>query len=507
MNKRKSALIIIDILLIIGVFILFIYLKKAPLIPTILRYLKSFILFLAIWVSVSWFSDKYKKHPREKLNRFIFQLILINILALGIITTLMFLFRIAYFSRFLVFGTIIATTLVELFAWTLYHWIIHASTIFDSNSLQQYNERNKKKKLPEVKKHAVSPSEEFEGRQEAVLIEIDNESFDFIFSYARIESPKTLIISTTSQFNLKAQLEKNFESIVNLKRINDMRFVNKFFEAANSKLIEGGLFIDFVETKNQRKERILSKFPPILNLIYYFFDFILKRIFPKFLLTKYIYFALTRGQNRVLTKAETFGRLYSCGFEVIAEKHSKGFLYFIARKIQEPFFPEEPSYGPFVKLKRVGKSGKLIKVYKLRTMHPYSEFLQNYIYDKEGLKEGGKFKSDFRISSIGKLLRMFWLDELPMLINWLKGDLKLVGVRPLSEHYFSLYPKDHQERRIKYKPGLVPPFYADNPKTLEEIIDSEKKYFDKYDKHPLLTDFSYFFRAFFNIIFKKYRSA
>ena len=101
---------------------------------------------------------------------------------------------------------------------------------------------------------------------------------------------------------------------------------------------------------------------------------------------------------------------------------------------------------------------------------------------------------------------MFWIDELPMLINLLKGELKLVGVRPLSKHYFSLYTLEHQERRVKYKPGLVPPFYADNPKTLEDIMASEQKYFDAYDKHPLFTDFRYFFKAIFNIVFKKSRS-
>ena len=45
-----------------------------------------------------------------------------------------------------------------------------------------------------------------------------------------------------------------------------------------------------------------------------------------------------------------------------------------------------------------------------------------------------------------------------MLINFFKGDMKLVGVRPLSKQYFELYKKEVRERRIKYKPGLIPPF-------------------------------------------------
>ena len=63
---------------------------------------------------------------------------------------------------------------------------------------------------------------------------------------------------------------------------------------------------------------------------------------------------------------------------------------------------------------------KIIKVYKSRTMHPYAEFLQEYVYNTQGLQEGGKFKSDFRVTTIGKIFRAFWIDELPMIINLLK---------------------------------------------------------------------------------------
>lgn len=63
-----------------------------------------------------------------------------------------------------------------------------------------------------------------------------------------------------------------------------------------------------------------------------------------------------------------------------------------------------------------------------------------------------------------------------------------------------------QCRRIKYKPGLIPPYYADLPKTLDEIIASEIKYFDQYDNNPFLTDIKYFFKAMYNILLKKARS-
>jgi lipopolysaccharide/colanic/teichoic acid biosynthesis glycosyltransferase len=139
-------------------------------------------------------------------------------------------------------------------------------------------------------------------------------------------------------------------------------------------------------------------------------------------------------------------------------------------------------------------------------MHAYSEYLQPYIYQKNHLKEGGKFADDFRISSWGRFLRTCWLDEFPMLVNLLKGEMKLVGVRPLSPHYFGLYAPEIQQLRIQTKPGLLPPFYVDMPITLEEVQESERRYLEQYLQHPFRTDWKYFWKIVWNIVFKRKRS-
>ena len=216
---------------------------------------------------------------------------------------------------------------------------------------------------------------------------------------------------------------------------------------------------------------------------------------------------LTRGQNRVFSRPEILGRLYACGFEVNEESLVNGLYFFVCRRIKEPAFDPNPTYGPFITLRRVGKGGKMLKVYKLRTMYPYAEYLQDYVYEQNKLQSGGKLKNDFRIAGSRAFLRKLWLDELPMLINLFRGDLKVVGVRPLSQHYYSLYSKELQEKRIKYRPGLVPPFYADMPKTMEEIQATEMRYLEAYEKHPFRTQWRYFWKAFYNIVFKKARSA
>lgn len=331
--------------------------------------------------------------------------------------------------------------------------------------------------------------------------------YDFLLQYIDLSNATNLLLDTTTRFNLIKETMDGFRTIVNLKRINDIRYVNKFFEAVNLKLSLGGTYIGCVETKDLRKKRVLGKYPIGINYIVYSMDFVVKRVLPKLRLTRKLYFFLTRGQNRVITRAETLGRLISCGFEIKEEKSIDGRHYFVVEKVGKPKFPEDPTYGALVRLKRVGKDGKLINVYKFRTMHPFAEYLQDYVYKQNELQEGGKFKDDFRVSTLGKIFRKLWLDELPMLRNLLKGQMKLVGVRPLSEQYFNLYSEELQQKRIKYKPGLVPPFYADMPKTMDEIMASEMKYLEAYEKSPFLTDWKYFWMAFNNIVFKKARSA
>ncbi|MDP4266269.1 MAG: sugar transferase [Bacteroidota bacterium] len=330
--------------------------------------------------------------------------------------------------------------------------------------------------------------------------------YEFVSKYVDVENNTTQVLMTSTKFNVDKLENNKFNNIVNLKKINDVIRINKFIKAINKKLPLDGLYIGCVETYLLRRIRILKKYPPVLNVLYFWFDFIFKRVFPKLPITKKIYFFITLGRNRAISKVETYGRLYSCGFKIIDETVINHLQYFVVQKVKESPIKVYPSYGFFFGMRRVGKNGKLITVYKIRTMRPYSEYLQEYIYEKNKLQEGGKIKNDIRITRWGKFLRKFWIDEIPMIYNILKGDLKLVGVRPLSQHFLSLYTHELREKRMKFKPGLIPPFYKDMPKTLEEIMESESKYLDAYEKSPFITDIKYFFAIFYNIVIKKARS-
>lgn len=338
-----------------------------------------------------------------------------------------------------------------------------------------------------------------------IIEKASEEAYNYFAEYVDVESEKTFVIASTNIFNIKNNHNK-FSALINLSRTNDIRYINKFFEAVNSRLQNNDIFIGCMETLSCRMKRLSVGKIPVFGKAYFAVEFIFNRISPKVWGLKKIYFLLTRGRNRLLSKAEVLGRLVCCGFEIVDYKLIDGLIYYVVKKGKEPTFDMNPSYGPLYKMPRIGKAGKIIGVYKMRTMHPYAEYLQKYVYELHGTSNGDKANQDFRLTPWGKFFRKVWFDELPMIINLLKGDVKIVGVRPLSIHKFNMYPKEVQEKRCLYRPGLIPPFYADIPNTFDELLVSEMNYLNSYEKNPIRTDVKYFFKAFYNIVFKGARS-
>jgi len=512
---RKTILFYaIDIALVTGSFLLFIYIKPASLRYYLPYYFNPFLVFLGIWLASSIPVKKYSVEGKNSLGDFLSPVLYCSLITLGMVTFMITVYNKFSYSRMIVFGTIFLSGFTELLLFSLYYYYRKLNRISENDEtiLTYLNQMEKlavaadSMQLQEPENTEHYPIFTLLNYKQQIIEETGEDAYNFICNHVNETLNRTIVLSTTTRFNIDSVPADVANVIVNLKIINDIKRVNKFFESVNTKLPAGGLFIDSVVTNEIKKKRILWMYPWGFNYIFYFLYYIFKRVFPKIPIFKKIYFFITNGFDRSLSKAEAFGRLYSCGFEVIAEEMTSSRLYFVARKLTKPVFDMNPTYGPLISLKRMGKNGKVIHVFKIRTMHPYSEYIQQYIYAMNNLQEGGKFKNDFRISTAGRIMRKLWIDELPMLFNLLIGDLKLVGVRPLSLHYFNLYTEELQKRRIKFKPGLIPPFYADMPETLEEIMASEMRYLDAYEKHPFLTDFRYFWKAMYNIVIRRKRS-
>lgn len=294
--------------------------------------------------------------------------------------------------------------------------------------------------------------------------------------------------------------------IVNLKPSNSIAQLCHFLAMVNFNLRPGAYLVCCLETNRMRKQRNLSWLPGLWGWIYHSLDYMMTSFLPAVKTPAWISRTLAAGEWQALSYYEMVGRLVYCGFEVVADEEIEGLHYIAAKKVSAP--PSHPieQYGLVMKIPRVGKGGRLIDVYKFRTMVPFSEYAQEYICRRNHLARGGKFRNDKRVTRIGSLLRRYWIDELPMLWNLLKGEVKLVGVRPVSAAYLALYRPEVRQKRKQFRPGLFPPFYADMPSTLDEIQDSEIRYLERWQRAPFRTDGVYFLKIVGNIVFGGARS-
>jgi lipopolysaccharide/colanic/teichoic acid biosynthesis glycosyltransferase len=163
--------------------------------------------------------------------------------------------------------------------------------------------------------------------------------------------------------------------------------------------------------------------------------------------------------------------------------------------------------GPvFFKQKRVGQRGRLFDLYKFRTMKPAAGY-------ENGIFEPGNSQ---RITPIGKFLRKAKIDELPQLINVLKGDMSVVGPRPEVEKWIAVYPEKWQ-RILSVKPGITDRAsieFRDEEELLAQSVNPEYTYMnlilprkldlclDYVDNHHFMDDIRILFLTFKTVLFK-----
>jgi lipopolysaccharide/colanic/teichoic acid biosynthesis glycosyltransferase len=292
-------------------------------------------------------------------------------------------------------------------------------------------------------------------------------------------------ISNLNEQNLNeiGQLTNNNYLIYHKPLINDWYIINQEFENLYKQLENGGFLIVKYRSREQDLQNkvfvftlykiglheFLAKIPHISNLFNFF----------------------TRGKNKLLSSIEVKGRSYYNGFKMIKEISNSSDNILVLQKDKTPSNNPNPSFFLFTKLNRVSLHGNIVKILKIRSMYPYSEFLQKEIYESNSLDNNGKFLNDPRITTFGKFIRKYWIDEVPQIFELLNGKIKLVGIRAMSQHFFSLYSEDYKELYYNTKPGIISPIFSDDS-NFGEIEKIEKQYLLEYQKKPYITDFKYF---------------
>lgn len=166
------------------------------------------------------------------------------------------------------------------------------------------------------------------------------------------------------------------------------------------------------------------------------------------------------------------------------------------------------SSGPvFYKCRRVGKKGEPIECWKFRTMYQNAEQkLEEILSQSPTLKKEWdtyfKLKADPRISAVGKFLRKTSLDELPQFWNVLKGDLSVVGPRPVTEEEVQKYFREKAAKILSVRPGLTGIWQTSgrNLLTFDERIALEEQY---VDQQSLILDLQIIFKTIPHLFFAK----
>ncbi|MFL1471075.1 sugar transferase [Paraclostridium bifermentans] len=151
------------------------------------------------------------------------------------------------------------------------------------------------------------------------------------------------------------------------------------------------------------------------------------------------------------------------------------------------------SKGPIIfKQKRLGKNGKLFNMYKFRTMYVDAPDLRN--------EDGSTFNSDSdpRVTKVGLILRKTSLDELPQVINILKGEMSFIGPRPDLPDHYELYSKE-DKRKLLVRPGVTGYAQANgrNSNSWAQRIAMDIYYVENYS---LILDFRILLKTVFSVL-------
>ena len=162
------------------------------------------------------------------------------------------------------------------------------------------------------------------------------------------------------------------------------------------------------------------------------------------------------------------------------------------------------SKGPVIFAhKRIGKNVKEFNMYKFRSMYENAEeMIENFNEEqKREWQENFKLENDPRITKVGKFLRKTSLDELPQIVNIIKGDLSIIGPRPIVDEELEKYG-ENKEKFLSITPGLTGYWQANGRSntTYEERMQMELYYIDN---QSLLLDIKIFFKTIVSVLKKE----
>lgn len=214
-------------------------------------------------------------------------------------------------------------------------------------------------------------------------------------------------------------------------------------------------------------------------------------------------FKMNRSSNENLEKSMYF--FIKRIFDIFCALIGCFFMLPVILIVKVSYLLTGDNYSIFYKQKRIGKNGKYIYIYKFRSMVYNAEEILNELLKQPEYKEqwdlNQKLENDPRVTKMGNILRKTSLDELPQLINVLKGEMSMIGPRPLVDGELDAHNGDHQVYE-SVRPGITG-WWACNGRsatTYEERLELEYYYCKNCS---LILDIKCFFKTIQAVLIEK----
>jgi hypothetical protein len=275
MEKRKFRIITLltDIVILTISFFAVIWTKPGGLKGYIPSHTTFFLGLAAIWIIISLVNGKMHRGKVVNFSTLFTRVMTSNIIAIAIVALIMFIFRNYDYSRTVVLGTAILATLLELLTGSVYMAYKKAEIqdYEDYDSYKTYRKPSEYELVGGVNGNGIN-HDNFIEVSPGIVSSIEKEcGVEMAAAIIRMTGPKltdsTAVLSTTTVFNILSLPHTKYDYIINLRRINDILKLDDFLDSVNSRLSDRGFFFCCVETKDQRKARLLKKMPPVINWI------------------------------------------------------------------------------------------------------------------------------------------------------------------------------------------------------------------------------------------------
>ncbi|HNY15194.1 MAG TPA: hypothetical protein PKI12_06620, partial [Bacteroidales bacterium] len=278
-----------DLVILTIPFLLMTIVKRAGMRVYLNSHYQFFIVLALMWVIISILNGKFEPGKIINMKTLLTRVLSSNIISISITALIMYAIREYTFSRTVVLGTALTSTMLELIAGTLY-------LSFQKAPVQEPEATPLTEKELVEWTHPpglsdVSPNPHFIDQLRKGTTEVRAEAIASMINCS--DNTKLYIISTAEVFNIISLPEEEYSCIINLKTMNSIRKLDDFLDAVNGKLSSYGSFVCCVETLDQRKTRLKKNLPLGLYYLVAPFDFVMKRMLPRLRWTRGIWNVFT----------------------------------------------------------------------------------------------------------------------------------------------------------------------------------------------------------------------